>query len=135
MGFRGAIFCLAVFLLVSCGGPEWDDTVVVNSSGLSVEFRFSHTGEITLTPGDRTSFGTRAHQRLEWFRYDGQESPGDPALVRFVYVTTNRGASGEFRLVCVCAGDDCDTCVCGDVARTECDGFCGCDRDAAPDGD
>jgi len=63
------VFCLAVvFLLASCGRHEWADTVVANNSGFEVTFKFYHTGEIMLDPGASTSFGTVAHQNMEWFR-------------------------------------------------------------------
>ena len=125
---KRAAFCLVVvFLLVSCGKQEWDDTVIINNSGFSVIFRFNHTGEITLVAGGSYTFETRVHQHLEWFRYEGQEMPGNPVLVRFVYIATNYGATGEFRLVCLCEDDDCDSCNCGNEAKVECDDFCDCD--------
>jgi len=134
MVLRKTAFCLVmVFLLVSCGRQEWDDTVITNNSDLPVTFRFNHTGEITLSPESSTSFETRVHQHLVWFRYYGQEN--DPVLVRFVYIATNYGASGEFRLICLCTEDDCDICGCGNVTEAGCDNFCDCDPgdDETPD--
>jgi len=110
MTVKKIAFCLAVVaLLVSCGRHEWDDTVVTNNSHVVVEFKFNHTGVITLVPEESFAFETRAHQHLEWFEYEymhngetrrarhGTPKPED-GKVWFFYTATDDGANGEFRL-------------------------------------
>jgi len=73
-------------LAVSCGGGEWDDTVVTNNSTFTVEFKFRHTGEFTLQPGASATFASEGYQHIEWFRddFDHAEDCSEPApRVRF----------------------------------------------------
>ncbi|MCL2599582.1 MAG: hypothetical protein FWD88_00160 [Treponema sp.] len=117
MTVKKTAFCLAVAaLLVSCAGYEWPDTVVTNTTGLEITFKFHHTGVISL-PGDTPiTFRTRPHQTLEWFSYDSDgpqprrffTPQPDEASVWFFYSVTNDGiAAGDFRVVHMCTGDGC----------------------------
>jgi len=91
--------CLALVflsLLVSCGGHDWNDTLVTNNSEFEVRFEFNHTRERVLAPGGNTSFETRAHQYLDWFSSDPDRVMSPDRRVYFVYTATDDGATGAF---------------------------------------
>ena len=77
-----------MFLLISCGGNNWEDSIITNNSSYKVSFNFNHTGEKKLAVGESTTFETIAYQHIETY------SPNK--RVSFKYEATNVGYTGEF---------------------------------------
>jgi hypothetical protein len=87
---KKAALCFAVLaIFFSCGGNNWDDTIIENVSEFGVTFEFSNTGQIDLPAGGKTTFPTKTYQRLESYSPDKR--------VYFAYEATNEGYTGWFR--------------------------------------
>jgi hypothetical protein len=88
---KKVVFCLAVFaLMLSCEGNNWGDTVITNSSGFDVTFKFNHTDKFELLSGGTKKFETKAYQYLASY---------DPSKwVKFEFESTNEDYTGEFKI-------------------------------------
>jgi hypothetical protein len=83
-------FAIGVFLIIfaSCGGNNWEDSIITNNSDYPVIFKFNHTGEIKLDLGKNATFETKAYQHIESYSPEKR--------VNFEYESTNDGYTGEF---------------------------------------
>ena len=83
------VICLVFLgLLLSCDSNSWNDTVITNSSGYNVTFKFNHTKEDGLLPGGVKTFETKAYQYLESYEPSKR--------VYFKLISANEGYIGEF---------------------------------------
>jgi hypothetical protein len=88
---RKTTFVIGIFLAIfaSCGGNNWEDSIITNNSDYPVKFKFYHTGEKSLAKGESVVFETRAYQQMESYSPEKR--------VYFAYESTNDGYTGEFK--------------------------------------
>ena len=86
---KNILFPAVLSLFFSCGGNNWDNTVIANESDYTVTFKFNHTREYDLPAGGRQSFETKAYQYLE--------SHSPEKRVCFKYTSADAGYTGYFR--------------------------------------
>jgi hypothetical protein len=75
-------------LAAACSTYTWEDTVIRNTSGQPVVFRFNNREEQTLSPGERVVFKTEPYQYLASYSPEKR--------VYFALDTKNGGYTGEF---------------------------------------